>query len=62
MKVKCFGCDAVIEADVADAVADAFVAHGQESHTGRTPGGDPELRPELRRGDRATHRGDRTTV
>lgn len=32
MKVKCFGCDALIEADDSDAVADAFVAHGQESH------------------------------
>jgi GNAT superfamily N-acetyltransferase len=33
MKVKCFGCGAVIEAGSADAVADAFVAHGKESHT-----------------------------
>lgn len=33
MNVKCFGCDAVIEADNAVAVADAFVAHGQESHS-----------------------------
>jgi hypothetical protein len=32
VKVKCFGCDALIEADDSDAVADAFVAHGQESH------------------------------
>ena len=37
MKVKCFGCDALIEADDADAVADAFVAHGQESHTWSYP-------------------------
>jgi hypothetical protein len=29
VKVKCFGCDALIEADDSDAVADAFVAHGQ---------------------------------
>ena len=33
MKVKCFGCDAVIEANDSDAVADAFVAHGQKSHS-----------------------------
>jgi GNAT superfamily N-acetyltransferase len=33
VKVKCFGCDAVIEADNSDSVADAFVAHGKESHT-----------------------------
>jgi GNAT superfamily N-acetyltransferase len=31
--VKCFGCDALIAADDFDAVADAFVAHGKESHT-----------------------------
>ena len=37
MKVKCFGCDAVIEANDPDAVADAFVAHGQESHTWAYP-------------------------
>lgn len=33
MNVKCFGCGALIEAGDSDAVADAFVAHGQESHT-----------------------------
>jgi GNAT superfamily N-acetyltransferase len=32
VRVKCFGCDARIEAADSDAVADAFVAHGQESH------------------------------
>lgn len=37
MKVKCFGCDAMIEADDADAVVDAFVAHGRESHTWSYP-------------------------
>jgi GNAT superfamily N-acetyltransferase len=37
VKVKCFGCDALIEANDADAVADAFVAHGQESHTWSYP-------------------------
>jgi GNAT superfamily N-acetyltransferase len=37
VKVKCFGCDAVIEADAPDAVADAFMAHGQESHTWAYP-------------------------
>jgi GNAT superfamily N-acetyltransferase len=37
VKVKCFGCDAMIEAPTADAVADAFVAHGQESHTWSYP-------------------------
>jgi GNAT superfamily N-acetyltransferase len=33
VKVKCFGCDAVIEADGLDAAADAFIAHGHESHS-----------------------------
>ena len=33
MKVKCFACDAVIEAADADGSADAFVAHGRQSHT-----------------------------
>ena len=33
MKVKCFGCDALIEADDSD----AFVVHGQESHTWSYP-------------------------
>jgi GNAT superfamily N-acetyltransferase len=37
VKVKCFGCDAVIEADTADAVGDAFLAHGQERHTWSYP-------------------------
>ena len=37
VKVKCFGCDAVIEADDAAAVADAFVAHGRQSHTWAYP-------------------------
>lgn len=32
MKVKCFECDALIDADDPDAVADAFVAHGLKSH------------------------------
>ena len=37
MKVKCFGCDAVIEADNPDGAADAFVAHARERHTWSTP-------------------------
>jgi hypothetical protein len=37
VKVKCFGCHALIEADDSDAVADAFVSHGQESHTWAYP-------------------------
>jgi len=37
VKVKCFGCDASIEADAADDVVDAFVVHGQESHTWSYP-------------------------
>lgn len=37
MKVKCFGCDALIEAEDSDAAADAFVAHGQASHTWSYP-------------------------
>ena len=39
MRVKCFGCDALIEADDSDAVADAFVVHGKESHTWSYPEG-----------------------
>ena len=49
MKVKCFGCDALIEADDSDAVADAFVAHGHDSHTWSYPEEGMELRPQLRR-------------
>ena len=37
MKVKCFACDALIEARDSDAVADAFVAHGKENHTWSYP-------------------------
>jgi len=37
VKVKCFGCAARGEANDSDAVADAFVAHGQESHTWTYP-------------------------
>jgi hypothetical protein len=37
VKVKCFGCDAQIDANDADAIVDAFVAHGQESHTWSYP-------------------------
>ena len=33
MKVRCFGCDASIEADGTDHVVDAFVVHGHERHT-----------------------------
>jgi GNAT superfamily N-acetyltransferase len=32
MKVKCFECDALMEAEDTDAVVHAFVAHGQERH------------------------------
>ena len=37
MKVKCFECAALIEADDADAVARAFVAHGQDRHVWSYP-------------------------
>ncbi len=37
MKVKCFECAALLEAEDADAVAHAFVAHGQEKHTWSYP-------------------------
>lgn len=33
MKVKCFECAALMEAEDADAVVCAFVVHGQEKHT-----------------------------
>jgi GNAT superfamily N-acetyltransferase len=32
MQTRCFACDAVIEAPDAEGVANAFVAHGKESH------------------------------
>ena len=37
MQAKCFACEALIEAADADAVADAFVAHGQERHAWKHP-------------------------
>ena len=37
MKVKCFGCDALIEAADSDAAVRAFVTHGQESHSWSYP-------------------------
>lgn len=37
MKIKCFECDEFIEADAADAIASAFVAHGKEKHTWAYP-------------------------
>src|SRR5262249_18365385 len=37
VKVKCFACGALIEADSSDAVVDAFVAHGQAHHTWSYP-------------------------
>jgi predicted small metal-binding protein len=37
VKVKCFGCAAVIAADSADDVVDAFVVHGRERHTWAYP-------------------------
>ena len=37
MKVKCFGCDASIEADAVDDIVDAFVVHGKERHTWSYP-------------------------
>jgi len=33
MKVKCFDCDDVIEAESLDALADVFVTHGQTNHS-----------------------------
>ena len=32
MNVKCFACDAVLEAHDADALTDAFVTHGHDVH------------------------------
>src|SRR5262249_728963 len=37
VNVKCFGRDAVIDAEDSDAVVDAFVEHGQKSHTWSYP-------------------------
>ncbi|MFW9770103.1 MAG: GNAT family N-acetyltransferase [Candidatus Thorarchaeota archaeon] len=37
MKVKCFGCDEVIKAEDLEALADAFVSHGQNNHSWEYP-------------------------
>jgi GNAT superfamily N-acetyltransferase len=37
VKMKCFECAAELEADTADAVVAAFVAHGKEKHTWSYP-------------------------
>jgi len=37
MRIKCFGCDAMLEAANADGVAEAFVAHAKERHTWTYP-------------------------
>jgi GNAT superfamily N-acetyltransferase len=37
VKVKCFGCSEVVEAPDADALTNAFVAHGHEKHTWSYP-------------------------
>lgn len=37
MQVKCFACDALVEAEGSDAVVDAFLAHTRERHTGSYP-------------------------
>ena len=46
MKVKCFACEASIEADGTDAVVDAFRRpRAGEAHMAVSGGGDPKLRP-----------------
>ena len=37
MNVKCFACDALMEAADSNALANAFVAHGKEAHTWSYP-------------------------
>jgi GNAT superfamily N-acetyltransferase len=37
MKIKCFGCDAEIEAENLEALADAFVKHGRGNHSWQYP-------------------------
>jgi GNAT superfamily N-acetyltransferase len=37
LKVKCFACDVLVEADGADDVVDAFVVHGKEIHAWAHP-------------------------
>src|SRR5262245_10390561 len=37
VQVKCFACECVIEGENVDGGADAFVAHGRESHTWQYP-------------------------
>jgi len=54
VKVKCFGCNALIEANDSEAVADAFVAHGRECHTWSYP--DEAIRNYARNYAEATER------
>jgi GNAT superfamily N-acetyltransferase len=37
VKVKCFGCDVFLQADDANAITDAFVAHAREAHAWSYP-------------------------
>jgi hypothetical protein len=37
VKVKCFGCDALLESSDCDGVASALVAHGRETHGWQYP-------------------------
>ena len=54
MKVKCFGCATVIEADDSDGVAQRFVAHAREDHGWSYP--EEALRNYARNGAEAVER------
>jgi GNAT superfamily N-acetyltransferase len=54
VNVKCFACNALIGADNADAIVDAFVAHGRQDHTWSYP--DAALRQYARNYAEATER------
>jgi hypothetical protein len=60
VKVKCFGCDAVIEDGDSDAVVEAFVAHGQKSHTWSYP--EEAIRNYARNYAEATPSGSRAAL
>jgi GNAT superfamily N-acetyltransferase len=54
LRIKCFGCEAMIEAGDADAVSDAFVLHAHSSHTWSYP--EQALRDYARNYGEATER------
>ena len=42
MRLACEGCDAVVEAETADAIHAAMMAHGDEAHSNHFDGKSPD--------------------